>query len=136
MQRYLGAGNQRLPLVVRLLFYHGQVTPYPYSLCWLDEFGDTELATELYVGEFPLVDVTVIPDDATPAYGYPGAVTETYPQRDLANLLEQRVTLLLAGYMLQVVDTAAPETFIRELAHWAPQHEEVFMTVAQKLELK
>jgi len=62
---------------------------------------------------------------ATPAYGYPGAVTETYLQRDLAELLEQRVTLLLAGYttqeqlaslmhyMLQVGDTAAPETFIR-----------------------
>ena len=69
-------------------------------------------------------------------------------QRDLAELLEQLVTLLLAGYttkeqlvslmnyMLQVGDTASPETFIRELARRAPQHEEVLMTIAQKLEQK
>ncbi|HEN3638649.1 TPA: Rpn family recombination-promoting nuclease/putative transposase, partial [Yersinia enterocolitica] len=69
-------------------------------------------------------------------------------QRDLAELLEQLVTLLLAGYtnneqltslmnyMLQVGDTAAPENFIRELARRSPQHEEVLMTIAQKLEQK
>jgi predicted transposase YdaD len=33
-------------------------------------------------------------------------------------------------------DTASPETFIRELARHAPQHEEVLMTIAQKLEQK
>jgi len=69
-------------------------------------------------------------------------------QHDLADLLEKLVTLLLAGYttqeqlaslmnyMLHVGDTAVPEKFIRELARRAPQHEEVLMTIAQKLELK
>ncbi|QLH64498.1 Rpn family recombination-promoting nuclease/putative transposase (plasmid) [Serratia symbiotica] len=151
MQRHLDAGNEQLPLVVPLLFYHGQVTPYPYSMRWLDEFGDPELATQLYAGEFPLVDVTVIPDEQIMQHRRM-AILELLQkhirQRDLADLLEQLVTLLLAGYttqeqlaslmnyMLQVGDTAAPETFIRELARRAPQHEEVLMTVAQKLELK
>ncbi len=68
--------------------------------------------------------------------------------RDLFELMEQLVTLLLTGYttsdqlaslmnyMLQVGDTAAPEAFIRELARRVPQHEEVLMTIAQKLEQK
>ncbi|USS96911.1 Rpn family recombination-promoting nuclease/putative transposase (plasmid) [Serratia symbiotica] len=151
MQRHLDAGNEQLPLVVPLLFYHGQVTPYPYSMRWLDEFGDPELATQLYAGEFPLIDVTVIPDDQIMQHRRM-AILELLQkhirQRDLDDLLEQLVTLLLAGYttqeqlaslmnyMLQVGDTAAPETFIRELALRAPQHEEVLMTVAQKVELK
>lgn len=62
MQRHLDADNEQLPLVVPLLFYHGLVTPYPYPMRWLDEFGAPELAQQLYTGNFPLVDVTVIPD--------------------------------------------------------------------------
>src|SRR5690606_3139772 len=38
MQHHLDAGHKRLPLVVPMLFYHGIDSPYPYSLCWLDEF--------------------------------------------------------------------------------------------------
>lgn len=151
MQRHLDGGNDRLPLVVPLLFYHGQVTPYPYSMRWLDEFGDPALAGQLYTGDFPLVDITVIPDDEIMQHRRM-AILELLQkhvrQRDLAELTEQLVTLLLAGYttdeqlvslmnyMLQVGDTATPEAFIRELARRAPQHEEVLMTIAQKLEQK
>lgn len=64
MQRHLADGSDELPLVIPLLFYHGQVSPYPYSLCWLDLFSDRALAEKLYTRDFPLADVTVIPDDA------------------------------------------------------------------------
>lgn len=63
MQQYLDAGNETLPLVVPLLFYHGKTSPYPYSTNWLDEFDAPELAKTLYSQAYPLVDVTVIPDD-------------------------------------------------------------------------
>lgn len=151
MQRHLDAGNDKLPLVIPILFYHGQVTPYPYPMNWLQEFSEPELAGQLYGNDFPLVDVTVISDDEIMTHRRM-AILELLQkhvrQRDLAELLEQLVTLLLAGYtnneqltslmnyMLQVGDTAAPETFIRELARRAPQHEEVLMTIAQKLEQK
>lgn len=151
MQRHLDADNDKLPLVIPILFYHGQVTPYPYPMNWLQEFSEPELARQLYSNDFPLVDVTVISDDEIMTHRRM-AILELLQkhvrQRDLAELLEQLVTLLLAGYtnneqltslmnyMLQVGDTAAPETFIRELARRAPQHEEVIMTIAQKLEQK
>ncbi len=63
MQRHLDAGHDRLPLVIPVLFYHGLVSPYPFSLRWLDEFVAPELAGHLYHGAFPLADITVIPDD-------------------------------------------------------------------------
>ncbi|MDG2835163.1 Rpn family recombination-promoting nuclease/putative transposase, partial [Vibrio parahaemolyticus] len=63
MQRHLDAGHKTLPLVVPMLFYHGATSPYPFSLNWLDEFADPQLAKTLYGCPFPLIDVTVMPDD-------------------------------------------------------------------------
>lgn len=63
MQRHIDAGHKKLPLVIPVLFYTGRRSPYPYSTDWLQEFDDPALAGRLYGGPFPLVDVTVIPDE-------------------------------------------------------------------------
>ena len=64
MQRHIEHDKrQPLPLVIPMLFYHGSRSPYPWSLCWLDEFADPTTARKLYNAAFPLVDVTVVPDD-------------------------------------------------------------------------
>lgn len=60
---HLDAGYKTLPMVVPLLFYHGIESSYPYSLCWLDCFADPNLARQLYASAFPLIDVTLMPDD-------------------------------------------------------------------------
>ncbi|WNN43718.1 Rpn family recombination-promoting nuclease/putative transposase [Winslowiella toletana] len=151
MQRHLDAGHLQLPLVIPLLFYHGQVSPYPYPMNWLHAFSDPELAAQLYSSDFPLVDVTAIPDDEIMTHRRV-AMLELLQKhirlRDLAELRERLVTLLHSGYttgerlssllqyMLQVGDTAAAGFFIRELAQRSPQHEELLMTIAQKLEQK
>ncbi|WP_049613395.1 Rpn family recombination-promoting nuclease/putative transposase, partial [Yersinia mollaretii] len=148
MQRHLDAGNDQLPLVIPILFYHGMVTPYPYPMCWLHAFSEPKLARQLYGGNFPLIDVTVIPDDEIMTHKHI-AVLELLQkhirQRDLSELLEPLVTLISKGYttedqlisvmnyMLQNGETAEPKRFILDLAHRLPQHEEVFMTIAQKL---
>ena len=63
MQRHLESGHKTLPLVIPILFYQGRRSPYPWSMRWLDNFADPETASQLYSGAFPLVDITVIPDD-------------------------------------------------------------------------
>jgi len=63
MQSHLDAGHQKLPLVIPVLFYTGKRTPYPYSTNWLQEFTDPKRAKNLYNSDFPLVDITVIPDE-------------------------------------------------------------------------
>lgn len=117
-------------------------------MSWLQSFSDPALADQLYGGDFPLVDVTVIPDDQIMQHRRV-AILELLQkhvrQRDLADLLEQLVTLLLAGYttqeqltslmnyMLQVGETRNPGELLSTLASRVPEHEDTLMTIAEKL---
>ncbi|HEJ7174782.1 TPA: Rpn family recombination-promoting nuclease/putative transposase [Serratia marcescens] len=151
MQRHLDAGHKKLPLVIPVLFYTGKRSPYPYSTNWLQEFDDPTLAGKLYTGDFPLVDVTVIPDEEIMGHRSMAALTllqKHIRQRDLAELTDRLSAILLAGYLssLQVIslihyiiqagESANAEAFVRELALRVPQHEEELMTIAQQLEQK
>ncbi|HGJ5884782.1 Rpn family recombination-promoting nuclease/putative transposase, partial [Arsenophonus sp.] len=63
MQRHIEQGNNTLPVVIPVLFYHGTTSPYPYTTQWFDCFADPELAESVYRQAFPLVDITTIPDE-------------------------------------------------------------------------
>ena len=151
MQQHLDAGHDTLPLVIPILFYQGQTSPYPYSLSWLQEFANPELARQLYCGDFPLVDITVIPDDTIMQHkriALLELLQKHIRQRDLAELLNQVVTLLLAGYttdkqvrtlmnyMFQVGETQNPEALLTTLASQVPQHGDTLMTIAEQIEQK
>lgn len=149
MQRHLDAGHKKLPLVVPVLFYVGKRTPYPYSTNWLQEFTDPAQAKKLYSSNFPLVDITLIPDDEIMQHRSMAALTllqKHIRRRDLAELSERLSTILLRDYLspsqitslihyiIHAGDSANAEVFIRKLADRVPQHEETLMTIAQKLE--
>ncbi|WP_311791952.1 MULTISPECIES: Rpn family recombination-promoting nuclease/putative transposase [Pantoea] len=149
MQRHLDAGHKTLPLVIPVLFYQGKRSPYPYSMNWLDGFSEREQAAALYSGHFPLVDVTVIPDEEIMQHRSMAALTllqKHIRQRDLKGLLDQLVSLMLTefmtgqqvialvNYMLQAGETSDAKAMIRELAQRVPQHEDELMTLAQQLE--
>lgn len=132
MHRLLKDENGPLPLVVPLLFYQGKTSPYPLSMSWLDMFALPELARRIYSEPFPLVDITVIPDD------------DIMQHRRIA-LLDRLVTLIsaeyttesqlnsLLSYMVQRGHTDQPQVFYRELANRLPQ-EESMMTLAEWFE--
>ncbi|WP_411749821.1 Rpn family recombination-promoting nuclease/putative transposase, partial [Serratia marcescens] len=118
---------------------------------WLQEFDDPTLAGKLYTGDFPLVDVTVIPDEEIMGHRSMAALTllqKHIRQRDLAELTDRLSAILLAGYLsspqvislihyiIQAGESANAEAFVRELALRVPQHEEELMTIAQQLEQK
>lgn len=151
MQQHLDAGHTQLPLVIPILFYQGQTSPYPYSLNWLDDFADPALAQSLYSGVFPLVDITVIPDDEIMQHKRMALLEllqKHIRQRDLVELINQVAALLLAGYtsekqvrtlmnyMLQVGETEHPEALLTQLASQVPQHGDTLMTIAEQLEQK
>ncbi|WP_064367426.1 Rpn family recombination-promoting nuclease/putative transposase [Pantoea ananatis] len=151
MQRHLEAGHKKLPLVIPVLFYTGKRRPYPYSTRWLDEFTDPALANRLYSTAFPLVDVTIIPDEEIAEHRSMAALTllqKHIHQRDLAELVDKLVPILLAGYLsssqvvslihyiVQAGETADAEALVRELAHRVPQHGDALMTIAQQFEQK
>lgn len=148
MQRHLDAGHKELPLVVPMLFYHGATSPYPFSLNWLDEFADPQMAKALYGRPFPLIDVTAIPDDEIVQHRRVALLElmqKHIRQRDLSGITESLATLVMLGYtnrrqlrvlfhyMLQYGNTADPSVFLRRLARRLPRYEERLMSIAQKL---
>lgn len=149
MQRHLDAGNSVLPLVIPMLFYHGRISPYPFSLCWLDMFAQPQRARELYTTPFPLVDITTVPDEQIMTHRRV-ALLELLQKhirlRDLSLLLGKLVTALSLGYttsqqlraamhyLLSNGNTPAPVAFLRRLAHHSPQHKDTLMTIAEQLE--
>jgi len=151
MQNHLDAGHDKLPLVIPVLFYTGKRTPYPYSTNWLQEFSCPIEARDLYSNNFPLVDITVIPDEEIMEHRSMAALTllqKHIHQRNLRELMDKLVALLLNEYLaspqvkalihyiIQAGNTADAETFVRELALRVPKHEGELMTIAQQLEQK
>jgi predicted transposase/invertase (TIGR01784 family) len=133
-----------------MLFYHGCRSPYPYSLCWLDAFADPVAAKQLYASAFPLVDITVVPDDDIMAHRRMALLElmqKHIRQRDLMGLVEQLSTLLLTGctndtqlqamfnYILQSGDESRFTEFMQEMTQRIPQHKERLMTIAERLRL-
>jgi len=151
MQSHLDAGHKKLPLVIPVLFYTGKRTPYPYSTNWLQEFADPELAKNLYSNDFPLVDITAIPDEEIMEHRSMAALTllqKHIHQRNLTVLIDKLVAVLLTDYLaspqvealinyiIQAGETADAGAFVRELALRVPQHGNELMTIAQQLEQK
>lgn len=148
MKHHLDAGHKTLPLVIPVLFYAGQRSPYPFSTRWLDAFSDPTLAEKVYGNPFPLVDVTVIPDDEIAEHRSMAALTllqKHIHQRDLSEVMDRLASVLLAGwlsssqiislvhYIVQAGETTDASAFVRELAQRIPQQEDALMTIAEQL---
>ena len=87
-------------------------SPYPYSLCWLDCFADPNLARQLYASAFPLIDVTVMPDDEIMQHRRMALlelIQKHIRQRDLMGLVEQMACLLSSGYALSLIHIFTPD---------------------------
>lgn len=148
MQRHLEAGNKTLPLVIPILFYQGKRSPYPWSMNWLDAFPDPDTARGLYFHAFPLVDITLIPDDEIMQHRSMAALTlvqKHIRQRDMVTLLDKLAQLLtleqmsgqqirtLVKYMMLAGEEKDVQTLLYGLAQRVPQHGEELMTLAEKL---
>lgn len=148
MQRHLDNGHKTLPLVIPILFYHGVATPYPWSLSWLDMFADPALAKQLYTGPFPLMDITVVPDDEIVQHRRVALLElmqKHIRQRDLLGIVEHLTAILLNGYandrqlktlfnyLIHSGKALRLGKFIREVAQRVPQHKEKLMTIAERL---
>lgn len=147
MQRHLEQ-HKTLPLVIPVLFYHGERSPYPYSMNWLDCFENPALAAKIYTKPFPLVDITVVDDNEIMNHRRMAALTllmKHIRHRDMMELLDKLPKVMveisdeqvrvLIHYIVNAGDSVSPE-FMRALAERLPQHEDKLMTIAERLEQK
>lgn len=149
MKRHLDAGNDTLPLVIPMLFYHGRLSPYPYSQSWLADFNQPALARQLYGGNFILVDVTTLPDDEIMRHRHMALlefIQKYIRHRDMTEFLDPLVSLFAQGYtdrehvtalvtyMLRADTIADPQAFIHQLAERLEQQKGEIMTGAEQFE--
>ena len=68
--------NKLLPAVYPLVFYHGETTPYPYSLSLQSCFDDPlSIMSEVLYKDIALVDVNQLPDEVLKKQQWIGPVT-------------------------------------------------------------
>jgi len=68
--------NKLLPAVYSLVFYHGETTPYPYSLSLQSCFDDPlNIMSEVLYKDIALVDVNQLPDEVLKKQEWIGPVT-------------------------------------------------------------
>ncbi|WP_406706913.1 Rpn family recombination-promoting nuclease/putative transposase [Sodalis sp.] len=151
MQRHLEQGNDSLPVVIPLLFYHGTTSPYPYSTQWLDCFAEPELAESVYRQAFPLVDITAMPDDEILSHRRVALlelVQKHIRTRDMLELAADIARLLnlwaipkeqfrsLMYYIAERGNTSDEAQFLQHIAAKATDYREDIMTIAEQLEAK
>ncbi|MGL9723600.1 Rpn family recombination-promoting nuclease/putative transposase [Sodalis sp. (in: enterobacteria)] len=148
MQRHLEQGNDALPVVIPLLFYHGTTSPYPYSTQWLDCFTDPELAESVYRQAFPLVDITAVPDDEILSHRRVALlelVQKHIRTRDMLELAADIARLLnlwaipkeqfrsLMYYIVGRGETSDTRQFLQTIAAQTQDYQEDVMTIAEQL---
>ncbi|WP_252341795.1 Rpn family recombination-promoting nuclease/putative transposase [Escherichia coli] len=148
MYHHLKTHNQA-PIVIPVFFYHGEPSPYPYSLNWLDSPDDPVFGRELYgEGKPPrVIDVGLLDDEGIRCYQQMAALMllmkvrqrkgDLMTQLDfLSQLLQIQGThdqvVVLLNYMVKACDSASPE-FIRVMAEHLPRYEDDIMTIAERL---
>ncbi|KGM28908.1 transposase [Photorhabdus luminescens] len=151
MAAHLKKGHTELPLVAPLLFYHGEVRPYPYTNRWLDCFTLPEQAARLYRQAFPLVDVSALSDEEILTHkgvALMELVQKHIRCRDMLEWVPQLVELLNGGYntteqrnvvLLYILlngHTLDLSQFVHQLIEQSPEHETMLMTIAEQLEQK
>lgn len=152
MSDHLNKGYRTLPVVVPLLFYHGDVRPYPYSMDWLDCFEQPELARRVLSKPWPLIDVSELNDDDIKSHRRVALlemVQRDIRLRDGKELLARLVQLIqmklnsreqveaVLRYTIMNGMTGEDITpYINQLSGDIPEYEDLMGTIAQQLEDK
>uniref|UniRef100_UPI003AFD4F5E Rpn family recombination-promoting nuclease/putative transposase n=1 Tax=Salmonella enterica TaxID=28901 RepID=UPI003AFD4F5E len=148
MSDHLNKGYRTLPVVVPLLFYHGDVRPYPYSMDWLDCFEQPELARRVLSKPWPLIDVSVLDDDDIKSHRRVALLEMV--QRDirlrdgkelLARLVQliqmklnsrEQVEAVLRYTIMNGMTGEDISSYINQLSGDIPEYEDLMGTIAQQ----
>ncbi len=149
MNQHLQQGNKELPLVVPVLFYHGDSSPYPFQQRWTQCFSLPRLAEEVYFNPFPLVDVTVIDDNELVNHRKIAVMELAMKHKNLRDRVEAVTTLLaqalkynynsdndvvtILNYLFVTMDSPHFEQVLQKLIEQVGSHQEAIMNIAQRL---
>jgi len=150
MKQHLNHKHKTLPIVVPLVFYRGQRSPYPGPVDILDCFEQPELAKRIFLKPFTLIDLSIIPDEELRSHrdiALLEIVQKHIHTRDLLHGLIQDVIALIqrdgpAKDLIQAVfrylfhegECAHDSALLEYIREHAPQYQEDVMTLAQQFQ--
>ncbi len=159
MSNHLKAGHEKLPIILPLVLYHGEKSPYPHSVEIHDCYDSPELARQWALRPFRLIDLTVLSDEDISRHGLSSAMEillRHSRDRELSSLVWLK-QLLTEGKMA-IIYTEIGSTYFRDILRYfieicgradsheeldkalemwvnaVPQAKEDIMTFAQQLE--
>lgn len=148
MKQHLDQGHQTLPIVIPLLFYRGKKSPYPFTTDIMDLFQNKELAQETFLKPYPLIDITVIPDEELRTHkgiAILELIQKNIHKRDALEFI-QDIALQVAKqlltheqfksllyYISQEGESKDFREFYSSLSEALPNYREDIMTLAQQL---
>ncbi|MGL5953052.1 MAG: Rpn family recombination-promoting nuclease/putative transposase [Providencia rustigianii] len=149
MNQHLQQGHKALPLVVPILFYHGETSPYPYVSPWTQCLPHPEIAHELYSNPFPLVDITVVDDHEIVSHRRIAVMELAMKHKKLRNN-HQKVTeyfiqilnshyndkndvITILNYLFIIMDSPYYTHIVETLINQAENHRGLIMNIAQRL---
>ena len=149
MNQHLQQGHKTLPLVVPILFYHGETSPYPYEGTWTQCLPHAEIAHDLYSSPIPLVDITVVEDTEIVSHRKIAVMELAMKHKKLRND-HQRVTehfvqilnshyndkddvITILNYLFIIMDSPYYTYIVETLIDQAENHRGTIMNIAQRL---
>ncbi|QGW04773.1 Rpn family recombination-promoting nuclease/putative transposase [Proteus terrae subsp. cibarius] len=152
MNQHLQQGYKSLPLVVPILFYHGEKKPYPFPVNWMSCFPLNSLANKLYSNSFSLIDLTSIDDDILLTHKKAAVmeiamkyVNSCHDINEIAILLSKAInqkncrdedTIAVVEYLFSIMDASDFEFILNKIVEQVDNHKEVIMNIAWRLENK
>ncbi|BBB15167.1 transposase [Candidatus Rickettsiella viridis] len=154
---HLRQGNKKLPIILPLCIYHGEVSPYPHSIDLYDNFEDPEFARQVAFKPFKLIDLTVLSDEEISQHGLVSLMEMLFKHHRAKNFLSIMRELLKTNLVQNIVkqldisylsdmlnyvlittrddtEAKADKLLINELIAAFPQRKEVIMTFAEQIE--
>ncbi|EFL91982.1 transposase [Candidatus Regiella insecticola LSR1] len=112
MNNHLKQGHKKLPIVLPLVLYHGEKSPYPYSTKIWDCFENPELAKAIALKPFQLIDLTVMSDEEINQHGLASVMEILFKHyRQRQSPFSWLGALLSKGKMTTIYRQVSPDYF-------------------------
>lgn len=149
MNQHLQQGHKTLPLVVPILFYHGEESPYPHMGSWTQCLPHSEIAHALYSNPFPLVDITVVDDHEIVSHRRIAVmelamkhkklrndhqkVTEHFVQILNSHYNDKNDVITILNYLFIIMDSPYYTHIVKTLIDQSENHRGAIMNIAGRL---
>jgi predicted transposase/invertase (TIGR01784 family) len=101
---HLQQGHKKLPIILPLCIYHGEISPYPHSTDLYDNFEDPEFAREVAFKPFKLIDLTILSDEEISQHGLVSLMEMLFKHHRARNFLSIMRKMLKTNLVQNVIN--------------------------------